>query len=150
MASSTVSSVDKSLWKSTNLLEIPQHAECCYQRQSIDYGHIPKRVHAVFQAEVMEAAVEEGSVGSAEGIVEGPGPAVAVLQRRRTVKARVGKIPLKPGGPCARCSVSGTLASHWWLYLQRPCHTQHCSICAPYTPSSYSANHLLTIPTHSG
>lgn len=92
-------------------------------------GHVPNMVvHAVFQAEVRAAVVEEGGVGnamgSAEGVVEGPAPAVApVLQRRRVVKAGVGKMPLKPGGPCTRCSVTGTLASHWWLYLQRPCHS---------------------------
>ena len=116
MASSTVLPVDDCLWRSTkavcSLSKIHQHAECCYHGQGIDYGHVPNVVHAVLQAEVGKAVVEEGSMGGAEGIVEGRGPSVApVLKKRRTVKAHVGKMPLKPGGPCTRCSVTGTLAS---------------------------------------
>lgn len=136
-----------------NLSGTHQHAECRYQGHSVNHGHVPQRVHAVFQEQVVEAVVEQGgmdnAMASAEGIVESPGPAVApVVQKRRTVKARMGKMRLKPGGPCTPCSVTGTLASH--LYLQRPCHTQHCTTCPPQPPSSSSANDSLKLPTTTG
>lgn len=71
----------------------------------------------MFQAaEVVEegAADLDSPEGNAEGNVEGPGPAVAPgQQRRRVTRASPGKMPLKPGGPCYRCSVTGTLPPYW-------------------------------------
>lgn len=70
-------------------------------------------VHAVVQAAEM---MEEGpaDVGNPEGIFGdncvGLGPAVAPGQHRRRVR-RVGKMPLKPGGPCFKCADTGKPAS---------------------------------------
>lgn len=57
-------------------------------------------------------AADAGSPeGIAEGNIEGPGPAVAPGQNRRNArKAKAGKMPPKPGGPCYKCLTTGTPA----------------------------------------